>query len=207
MADITQAASTIFSHQAHTHVITDVSHAGSEVDVRSFLSGMVYIYHANIEVTANATGVKYIIQGRWPTGASVNEDWIDLLTFQTGTTAAVAAEIAGSEAVGQTQITVDSDPTGDFTRGIQCYIEDKSVVADGEWARVDHSVAATDVFIVDGLTVAKDATDTMWTQAETFAAYLNLEGLSYIRGLMLHAAATGSNIHFKAELVAATDIE
>ena len=112
MADYTQAAATLLAHQAHTHAVTDVSQVGTEVDVRTFLSGQVFVYHANIETTANATGVQYKIQGRWSTGANVNEDWIDLMTFQTGEVSAVAAEIAGSEAAGQTSITVDADPTG-----------------------------------------------------------------------------------------------
>ena len=207
MADYTQAAATLLAHQAHTHAVTDVSQVGTEVDVRTFLSGQVFVYHANIETTANATGVQYKIQGRWSTGANVNEDWIDLMTFQTGEVSAVAAEIAGSEAAGQTSITVDADPTGAFTRGILCYIEDTSVVADGEWNQVDHSVAVTDVFLIDGLTNAKDAADTIWTKAERFTAKIvDFGGMSYIRAIMLHTAATGSDIHFKAELVSATDI-
>lgn len=207
MATFTQAAQTIFSHQAHTHSITDVSQVGSTLDVKTSLSGRVYFYHANIETTANATGVKYIIQGSWNTTSSVDEDWIDLITFQTGVTAAVATEIAGTEAIGQTQITVDADPTAAFTRGIRCYVEDKGTVADGEWARVDHSVAVTDVFLVDGLTSAKDSVDTIWTKAEVFSADIpNLSGCNFIRGLMLHTAVTGSNIHFKAELVEVTAI-
>lgn len=207
MADNTQAAVTLLSHQAHTHSITDVTAVGTEADVRTFLSAGIFVYHANIETTANATGVKYILQGRWPTASGVDEDWIDIVTFQTGTTAAVATEIAGTEAAGQTQITVDADPTAAFTRGIECYVEDKSVVADGEWARVDHSVAATDVFLVDGITNAKDSADTIWTQAETYYTTIGLGNFSWVRMIMQHTAVTGSNIHFKAEMVEVTDFE
>ncbi len=205
MADNTQAAVTLLSHQAHTHSITDVTAIGADADVRTFLSAGIWVYHANIETTANATGVDYILQGRWSTGATSDEDWVDILTFRTGTTAAVATEIAGTEAAGQTSITVDADPTAAFTRGIKIYIEDKSVAADGEWATVDHSVAVTDVFIVDGLTNGKDSADTMWTQAESYYTTIGLGGFSYVRMLMQHTAATGSNIHFKAEMVEVTD--
>ncbi len=209
MADVTQAAHTLAAHQAHTHSTTDVSQTNTEVDVRSMIEAMIYVHHANIETTANATGVQYILQGRWSTGATVNEDWVDLITFQTGTTAAVAAEIAGNEAAGQTSIDVDADPTAAFTRGINVYVEDKGTVADGEWGKCSHSVTGTPhtVNLVDGLTNAKDSADTIWTQAEVFAAMIDLSGLSYVRLLMLHTAATGSNIHFKAEMVAFTDIE
>lgn len=204
MANNTQAAQTLLSHQAHTHSITDVTAIGSDLDVKTSLSAGIYIYHANIETTANATGVEYILQGRWSTGATSDEDWVDILTFQTGVVAAVATEIAGNEAAGQTSITVDADPTAAFTRGIKCYVEDKSVVADGEWAIVDHSVAVTDVFIVDGLTNAKDASDTMWTQAEMYYTTVGLGGFNFVRMLMQHTAVTGSNIHFKAEMVEVT---
>lgn len=209
MSDVTQAASTLAAHQAHTHSTTDVSQVNTEVDVRTFISGQVYVYHANIETTANATGVEYLIQGRWTTGATVNEDWITLINFQTGVTAAVATEVAGAEAAGQTSIDVDADPTAAFLRGVAVYVEDKGTVGDGEWGICSHSVTGTPhtVNLVDGLTNAKDAADTIWTQAETFSGVLDFSGLSYIRLLMLHTAATGSNIHFKVELVAFTDIE
>lgn len=209
MADVTQAAHTLAAHQAHTHSVTDVSQTNTEIDVRTFIAGQIYVYHANIETTANATGVEYILQGRWPTGADVNEDWVDLITFQTGVTAAVAAEIAGNEAAGQTSIDVDADPTAAFLRGIDVYVEDKGYVTDGEWGKCSHSVTGTPhtVNLVDGLANAKDSDDTIWTQAEVFSAMVDLSGLSYVRLLMLHTAATGSNIHFKAEMVAFTDIE
>jgi len=209
MADVTQAASTLAAHQAHTHSVTGVHVAGAEVDVRTMIAAMIYVYHANIETTANATGVQYILQGRWSTGGTVNEDWVDLVTFHTGVTAAVATEIAGNEAAGQTSIDVDADPTAAFLRGVDVYVEDKGTLADGEWGKCSHSVTGTPhtVNLVDGLTNAKDASDTIWTQAETFSALVDLSGLSYVRLLMLHTAATGSNIHFKAQMVAYTDLE
>lgn len=207
MADITQVANTLSTHVPHTHSTVDVSQADTEVDVRTYVSGTIYVYHANVETTANATGVQYIIQGRWTTGAAVNEDWIDLVTFQTGTTAAVASEITGNEAGGETSIAVDADPTASFLRGIPVYIEDKGVVADGEWGRCNYSATGADiVHLVDGLTNAKDSADTIWTQAETFCSGpIDLSGISYVRHLMLHTAATGSDIHYKVEMVSFTD--
>ncbi len=204
MASNVQAAQTLLAHEVHTHLITDVTAVGSTLDVKTSLLAGIYVYHANIETTANAIGVKYILQASWNTTSSVNEDWVEILTFVTGVTSAVATEIAGTEAIGQTQITVDADPTAAFVRGANIYIEDKGTVADGEWSKVDHSVAATDVFIVDGLTSAKDAADTMWTQAERFYATVDLGGFQFVRMIMQHTAATGSNIHFKAEMVEVT---
>ncbi len=208
MADNTQLGTTLLAHQAHTHSLTDVSIVGSEVDVRTNISAGLWVYHANVEVIANAEGVRYILQGRWSTASGLDEDWVDILTvLETGVTAAVAAEISGSEAVGETTIAVDADPTAAFTRGVPCYLRDNSVVADGEWGRVSHSAAAADIVtLVDGLTIAKDAADNMWTQAESrYVSDIPLGNVSWIRMIVLHSALTGSNIQFKAELVEVTD--
>lgn len=207
MANNTQTAVTLFSPQNHTHSLTDVSEVGTEQDVRSWFSGTIYVYHANIETTANATGVQYILQARWPTGAGVDEDWVDLIVFQTSTSAAASVSISGAESANATTIEVDADPTGAFTAGTPVHIEDGSVVADSEWGRVSHSTTGPDVVeLVDGLTNAKDGADVILTGAETFVADVNLGGVSYVRLIMLHVAATGSDISFKAQMVAVTDI-
>lgn len=210
MSDFTEGEQTLLSHQEHTHSTTDVIQKGTEFDVRTFLSGTWFVHHANIETTANATGVKYVLQGRpYGSGASDNDiGWVDLVTFQTGTTAAVKADISGTEAIGQTAIEVDADPTASFLRGIEVYVHDAGTVADGEWHRCDHSATGADVVtLMDGLTVAKDSSDEIWTRAESFAAMVDLDGVAYVRALMLHTAATGSDIVFKSTLRYCSDIE
>ena len=156
-------------------------------------------------------GVEIVVRhdGRQSVGAAANEDWTDLYTFETGTSPAVAAEISGTEAAGETTIAVDADPTAAFTRGIPVYIQDTGTLTDGEWGRCSHSATAADIVtLMDGLTNAKDATDTIWTQAEsmTFSG-IDLTGLSYVRMIVIHSAATGSNIEFKATLLSMTDFE
>jgi hypothetical protein len=211
MADYTEAETTLLAHQEHTHAITDVFAKGAEYDVRSYLSATLYVCHANIEVTANATGVKYILQGR-PLGSGAGDNdigWADLVTFQTGETAAAKADITGAEAAAQTEIEVDADPTAAFLNGIDIYIHDAGAVADGEWAKCDHSVTGANhyVYLLDGLTNAKDASDEIWTQAELFSALVDLDGIAYVRLIMAHTAATGSDIVFKGTLRVATDVE
>jgi hypothetical protein len=208
MADFTETQQTLLTHQEHTHSVTDVAQVGTEVDVQSHLSATVFVRHANIEVTANASGVRYIVQGRPTTGASVNEKWVDLIEFRTGTTAAVKADITGAEAGGETTLAVDADPTAAFTRGIDVYIHDSGAVADGEWNKCDHSTTGPDIVIImDGLTNAKDGADEIWTQAELFAAQLQLDGIAYVRGVMIHEAATGSDIVFEMTMGVVTDVE
>ena len=211
MADYTEAEYTLLAHQEHTHATTDTAIIGTEQAVTSQLGGTLYVYHANIEVTANATGVKYILQGR-PShgGATDTERWTDLVTFQTGTTAAVRAQIvAAGEAIGQTQLEVKADPTTAFLSGSDLYMHDAGAVAGGEWGKCDYSATGGNhyVYVVDGLTGAMVEDDEIWTQAEVFAAQVDLAGIAYVRGLVNHSAATGSDIVFEALLRVATDIE
>ncbi len=193
MAANVQAIVELIAPTAFTHTAATLSGTtlGADTDVRTSLSAGIWIYHANVETTANATGVQYKLQGRYSAAATSDEDWVTFHTFQTGTTAAVAAEVAGTEAAGQTSIDVDADPTAGFTRGLVVYVQDTTTVADSEWAQVDFSVAVTTVNLVDGLTNAKDAADTIWTQAETNYSTHDLGGFSWIRAVVFHTAATG----------------
>lgn len=211
MADVTQEATILLAHALLTNADSraGLNFVGTEKDVRTFLSAQIYVYHAPIETAVNDPGIDYILQGRWSTGVNVNEDWIDLWKWTTGTVAAVAAEIAGAEAAGQTTIDVDADPTANFTPGSKIYIEDKGTVADGEWNAVAHSEAAgpDSVTILDGLTNAKDNVDTMWTQAESFSGSVDLSGISYVRMIVQGSDTTGVNFHYKAHMIAFTDFE
>ncbi len=208
MADNTQAAVTLLAHQLHTHDVLDVSQVGTEQDVRSWFNGTIYIYHANIQVTANSIGVDYVLQGRYDTGATINENWVDIVPIRTGTTAADTQAISGTEAAGETTIAVGADPSVDFVPRDEIYILDTGTLADSEWAQVDHAATAPDIItLVDGLTNAKDSADSIFTQAERRTYDVELSGYSYVRMVMYHTAPTGSDIHFKAEMVAVTDIE
>lgn len=208
MADYTEAESTLLAHQEHTHLVTDVIEKGSEVDVRTNLSATWYVHHANIQTTPNAQGVRYILQGR-PEGSGAGDNdigWVDLVVFQTSTVAAALAEITGTEAIGQTSLEVDADPSSDFDSGADVYVHDAGTVADGEWHKCDHSTSGA-VIIMDGLIKAKDLDDEIWTNAEHFSALVDLDGIAYVRAIMVHLAATGSDIVFKSTLRRATDIE
>lgn len=210
MADVTQSPATLLSHQLLTNAATaaGLSVVGTEVDVRTWIAARAYLYHALIEAATNSPGVEYKLQGRWSTGASVDEDWVDLLVFTSNTNAGVASEISGSEAAGQTTIAVDADPTATFTPGIEIYIEDTGTLANSEWGRVAISATAADIItLVDGLTNAKDAADTIWSGAQTFQGVVDLSGISWVRMIVQGFDTTGADIHFKAEMVAFTDFE
>jgi hypothetical protein len=211
MADYTEAEQTLLTQQRHTHSVTDVAVKGTEYDVKTFLSATFYVFHANIETTANATGVKYILQGRPEgSGAGDNDNWVDLATFQTGTTAAVSAAIvAAGEAAAQTQLSVKADPTASFTPGTSIYVHDVSDATKGGWHTVDFSATGGthEVTVIDGIENALVEDDLLLTEAEPFSTLVDLDGIAYVRGLVLHTAATGSDIEFKMILRVATDIE
>lgn len=202
MADYTQSSViALLAHQALTH---PDSFVGTAQSVAGYLSGTVFIWHANVEVTANATGVSYKVQVS--PEASGNEDWQTVATFITGTTAAETEALTATEPVSETVIAVAS--TTNFTVGDIIYIQDAGTLADSEWAEVENVVTNTSVDIIDGLTNAKDSSDFLWDQAERFVLHLSdLAGISRVRVVVVHRAATGSDIHFKASGLFATAIE
>lgn len=207
MADVTQAASTLLAHALITNEDTaaGLSVVGTEVDVRTFISATVIVYHAPIQITeSNSPGLQYILQGRWSTGANVNEDWADLWTFTTRTTAAQIANVGGTEAAGQTTIAVDDDKTATYSEGDIIYCVDNSTLADSEWCRIAH-ISTTIITLVDGLTTGKDSADFFFNEAEIFTGDVDLTGLSYVRMIVQGSDPAGVDTHHKAEMIAFTD--
>jgi len=205
MADVTQAPFTLLAHATLTNADTlaGLSFVGTEVDVRTFLSANVYVYHAPIEAIATDPGINYILQGRWDTGANENEHWADLWTFTSGTTLPVIANIGGTEAAGEKTIAVDDDVTASYTENDIIYAVD-GTQADSEWCRVGH-ISTTIISIVDGLKNAKADTDFFFNQAEIFVGHVDLSGLSYVRMIVQGIDVSGSNVDYKAEMIAFTD--
>lgn len=201
MSDITQSATqTIISHQALTHAGMI---EGTPVAVASFLSGVITVRIANVETTANATGVMVWIQGSFE--STGDDAWFDIATFQGGTTAAESEAMTATEPVTETTLAVAS--TTNLTVGDWIYIQDTTTVADGEWHKITKVTLNTSIGIDYGLAVQKDSADVIFTEADIFTLYVNCEGLLRINVLVVHEAATGSNIHVLADGIFATDIE
>ena len=189
----------VLSHQALTH---PGSFVGSSIAVGDDLACTIHLYHANIEATANATGVSYALQTT--PEASGNESWSTIVPFVTTTTAAVSEPPSGSEAASQTDIAVAS--TTGFSVGNIIYFQDAGTLADSEWGEVENVVSNTSIDLVDGITNAKDTADFIWTEAELYVIQLDLTAVSRLRIRVVHRAATGSNIHFKAIMTRADSI-
>lgn len=201
MADLTQSATqTFISHQALAHA---GMLEGTPVACATYLSGVITVKIANVETTANADGVRIWIQGSFET--SGDDAWFDLVTFDGSKTAAETEAMTATEPQGEVLLACAS--TTNLVVGNWAYIQDASVVADGEW----HKIVAVDtnvsITIAYGLTNQKDSSDFIWTEADVVSWHINCEGLKRVNVLVIHEAATGSNLHVLAEGVFATDIE
>lgn len=201
MSDITQSATqTIIAHAALTHPNMA---EGTPVAVATYLSGVITIKIANVETTANATGVMAWIQGSFETTG--DDAWFDLVKLDGSKTAAETEAMTATEPVGETSLACAS--TTNLVVGDWIYVQDASVVADGEWCKIVKVVTNTSITIAYGLANQKDSSDFIWTEADVRSTYINCEGLKRMNVLIVHESATGSNLHVLAEGIFATDIE
>lgn len=202
MADYTQAQSELLAHQELTHPGSII---GTPVDVRTWLQGMVHIWQANIETTANlAAGLDFIeVQGSPNSSGNL---WQTLASFAASTTAATDTAFDANEAIGQTVLSVAT--TAGKTTGALIYLKDATSVATSEWSRVVSVVTDDTVTVTDGIEVAKVATDDhMFTQASRWACYVDLGGIERLRVVVHHQGATGSDWRVYTVLEAVTDFE
>lgn len=200
MSDITQSKLTIISHQSMPHPGTL---EGTPAAVATFLSGQIIVKIANTETTANATGVMVEIMGSLD--ASGDDAWFTLGQFDGSTIAAETEAMTATEPVAETVLACAS--TTNFVVRDNIYVQDASVVVDGEWHKIVKVNTNASVVIAYGLTNQKDSSDFLWTEADIFTFYVNCEGLARVNVLVIHEAATGSNLHVLVEGLFATDIE
>lgn len=201
MADFTQSATqTFISHQALTH---PGMLEGTPVACAAYISGLIVVRIANVETTANATGVMVRIQGSLET--SGDDAWFDLLSFDGSTTAAETEALTATEPVAETAIACAS--TTNLVVDDYIYLQDASVVADGEWHKIVKVTTNTSITIDYGLAVQKDSSDFIWTEADVFKVLVDCSGLKRVNVLVVHEAATGSNLHVLAEGIFATAFE
>jgi hypothetical protein len=202
MADYTQAQGELLAHQELTHPGSII---GTPVDVRTWLAGIVHIWHANIETTANLTaGLDYIDIQISPN--ATGNLWKSIGKYTPSGTAATSTAFDANEAIGQTVLSVAT--TAGKTTGALIYLKDLTSVATSEWKEVVSAVTDDTVTVVDGIEVAKVATDDlMFTQASAWAHFVDLAGVARIRAVVHHQGATGSDWRVYAVIEAATDIE
>ena len=193
MANYTQSDHTFIAH-AHYVNTTNYVVVGASDDVRTYLSGTIYIDHAPIEdATANAPGVEYRIQVNHD-DAGGNEYWRTIITLTAGTAASTMETLDGAGAAsGQKDVPVAG--TGDLTRGDWVYILDADGAAGREWAQVADIDAGVSCTMVDNLTNAFVATDddVMIEGVARWVANVDLAGIAHLRVICFNSAAAGYN--------------
>lgn len=200
MAVITKTQDIVLlAHQAITHPGSVV---GSAIDVSDDLAAWIFIDHAYIETIANATPAEFHLMGT--PFASGDEGWKTLVRFDTGLVISETEALTATEPVAETVIAVAS--TTNLSVGQSIYIQDASVVTDGEWHKIENIVVATSVDLVHGLAVAKDSSDFLFNKAERFDAYIDLTALARIKIYYINRAVTGSNTHVRVTMVRADSI-
>lgn len=189
------------THQALTH---PGSIEGTEYNCEGNLEGTITIKVANVETTANATAYEVMVFGNLE--SSGNDDKWALLYSSPGPIVAAESEaLTATEDAGDTSLAVAS--TANIEVGKQIYVQDVGVVADGEWHFTKRIVSNTSVDIFFGLENAKDSSDTIWTQARVFKIEFEIGGWKRLNVVVLHEAATGSDLHIHAEGIFITKFE
>lgn len=191
MASLTKTQDiAILAHTAITHPDTLV---GSAQDVSTKLDAMIVMYHASVEATANTNPGTFLVQVT--PAASGNEDWATIARYDATISTADTEAMTATEPQGETVLAVAS--TTGFVAGDRLYIQDTSVVADGEWGLCQEIVTNTSINLVDGLTNQKDSADVIWNDADRFICKLDLTSIARIRVVFMHEGAVGANCHVK----------
>lgn len=200
MADGTQELTVMIAHAAFTH---KASAESTQKSVASYLNGTIYIYFAIVE-EVTPLGTTFLIQTS--PQSSGDDTWVTVEEVITGTTATATEAMTATEPIGEKEFAVSSD-TG-FASGDKIYAQEGGgpTPSEGEWLIVQET-GGTTITVFNGLTVQKDSSDVLWTQAETFSRYIDFTGVSRIQVLMLHEGATGPNIEVRVDLLAMTDFE
>jgi len=128
--------------------------------------------------------------------ASDNEDWATIREFDATISTADTEAMTATEPIGETALAVSS--TAGFAANDNLYIQDASVVTDGEWGRCESLTGTTVINLVDGLTNAKDSSDVIWNDADVFTCQLDLSSVGRVRIVFQSEGTTSVNCHIKA---------
>ena len=199
MADYTQAQITLLSHQNLTHPDKVV---GSGQTVATFLSCRVFAWLADIETTANATAPSLLIQG-CPDADGNN--WVTIAKLEGPTTASESEVLTAVEPIGETVMAMAS--TTNLAVGDKIYIAKAAGVASSEWGEIVAVATNVSVTVMDGLISAVAINDVMYDQAMSWEFEINLGGIVRLRAVLVHQAATGSDLRVMVVAECATDLE
>lgn len=159
---------------------------GTPTDVSTKLGGTVFIHFGRRAATAAGAGVNIRIEASSRSSGDIH--WFPLATFTTGFAAASDEAVSGTEAAGQTTISVAS--TTGLAAGDIIFF-DNGTIGNSEWHRIKSIVNNTSITIeeTNGLINAQTGA-TIYDSAEFFVAQLDFTGITRIRAVADGASFT-----------------
>lgn len=145
------------------------------VSTGNALGATIFIHFGREAETAAGAGVNIRIEAS--SKSSGEGHWYPLCIFTTGFAACSGEAVSGTEAAGQTVISVAS--TTGLTAGDIIFFFN-GTIANSEWHRIKSIVAATSVTLEDALVNAQTGS-TFYDSAEMFVAQLDLTAVSRLR--------------------------
>ncbi len=209
MATPTKTRTEVLAHQHLQHGQTATHAIGTTINVSTMFSASITMFLANVEVTVNAIPPSFLIQLNPDSTGDAN--WVTVATFTSGII--IAAETEDITSQSTNDITTTGVGAQDFPNDKPIYLRDTDdatpVTASGnlagaelnsEWHYVMDTPDTSSIFLIDTpVSSTWDTDDEVW-EAEIFRIDMNLENAMRLRVVVNHASATGSDIHFKAEM-------
>ena len=167
------------------------------------LWAQIHMHHGFIEEGANATPASFFVQTNL---GITNESWTTVAQFTVTDATTFIENMDETEASGVVVLAVSS--TTGFAANDYIYIQDASVVADGEWHQIDVIVSNTSINLVSGLVTGKDTADNIFSDAETFTMQLDLSGVARWRVIYKNeGSGPAMNTAIWVRYIEVTDIE
>lgn len=195
MADNTKGVTQTFIAHSSGAITHPNSIFGTVINCADEISIQLILKHGFVQATANTNPgffvVKVAVEG-------ADDDQLGELTrFRTIESTPSLANIAGTEAIGQTNIAVGVGEESGFVAGAACYVRDTGTEDNSEWHYVDVT-ASNIIHITRGLVRAKDSADDIFSDAQIFSPVIQLDGIKRIVVDFVHQGTTGADVVVEA---------
>lgn len=187
------ASRSLFTLQAVAHQGTVIS---SVIDVSTLISALIDIRHAITEATANTNAGSFQIQVS--AASSGDDDWQTVHEIGVSEDSPATEALTATEPIAETVLAVTL--TAGFVATDYIFILDAGTVGDSLWRQLQEISTDASVTIYDGLTTAKDSSDTIWGSAQRFVYFLDLFAVQRVRLVYQHEGGTGANVHIMATM-------
>lgn len=183
-------------------VASNTATYGSAVDVSTYYGASVRIRMGRGTGTAFTVAPIIRLQAAYASGAPDSQDWVTVAAFQLqlGSAAIGSQAVSGTEAAGQTVITLAAGTN--FAAGDYVFFHN-STIGNSEWARVI-SISGADITIGEALVQAQTGA-TCRDQAEEFNLSLDLTSIQDVR-IVADGSGSGQAFILEAALGAVSGL-